>query len=392
MILTIPRLQLLDALRAAESSLPKASSSILLGTYHLTFSKSKLRIETYNGVSGYRAFLSIQNDNDFSFCLPSDVGSSDKRGRVVEVLSALSDMEINLSIDNHILTISGDRATLKFQVYDDQDYPNLDQYLIDCNKKPEGVVCDVVKRDYFKLCLEKLRPCIPNDRDKRDSVLGGFILRQEYLWATDGHRLGWLPTPIFKSATIEFVVPSIVGNRKLEEIIPEADDLEVAYDPVSKIFQMQSVDTLVFVSTLIGAIPPVEKLSLGKTYNYTFEFSKFTLQRTIETLLLLSTHVFFERQGDTFTVSTANSNDTGVFDTDAQITQEVDSYKKDFPANGFRFSGFYLASLLRGLDGSRLLLKTCGATSPFLLELATNPEDQPAVKYILMPLQVNPNR
>lgn len=381
--ITISKMLFVDALKSAEPCIAKRDPG-LLSTFHLRFSLESLSIETYNGISGYRAFLNIENTSTFSFCLPYwIVSNSQEKPKVIDLISNIAELELQLSFDESKFTleIAANKFKLSIQVLSAQDYVCLDNYLLSCDQKSDSLVCDTINKAELKKIISKLLPSVSKNNLKLS--LQGICFKDGKIWATDGHKLTWIQSPIF-SDTKEILLNAFQLNALLSN---SNESLELAYDFNSNLFQIKSSSCLVFLHSISEQFPDCKRI-IPNSFSSRFLFPRNSLIRNVEFLSCLTNTIVFKIEGDSIVLKTRDVDQSFA---EVQTEGYIDYLAKEsFPEKTWGFNPQYLLDLTRTMEGEMLIFETNGYSTPFLISLESY-SSEIQNKSILMPIVVKVN-
>lgn len=372
---TVGKIALLKALNIVSRFAARSGSNNLTFTYiHFSVNKNNLMIEAFNGDAGYRTFVMITTESfDYDFCLPAILtGSTSRLESVINGFQATS-LEFTFPDDQESLVINGGTTTVLLALTSNQ-YPDLDQYLIDCEH--EETFCQSFDKNLLNETLTKLY--IATQKNAGPTVLSGIGFKDGFAGASNGHKLMWTPFPI--NSKIEFILPNI--KTSLDALMPNCSEVELKLDfRQNKLLQIESLrdelfPQIYFTRFLEGQYPDFIKL-VPKTTFFQIVLSKALLNANVEFISSFSINpiIIFHPKDDIVNLSSKKDINIAELEMAAQITGD---------AKPFAFFCQYVSELLSVFKSDTVRISGSSSTSPFLIE---STDENESIRSILMPVQ-----
>ena len=372
---SIGKIALLKALSILSRFAARSGSSNLTYTYiHFVVNEDNLMIEAFNGDAGYRTFVMITTESfDYDFCLPAILtGSTSRLESVINGFQTTS-LDFAFPDDQESLVINGGTTTVVLPLILNE-YPNLDQYLIQCEH--EEAFCQTFDKKLLNETLAKLY--ISTQKNDTASVLSGIAFKDGFAGATNGHKLTWTPFPI--DSKTEFILPNI--KTSLDTLMPNCLEVELKLDfRQNKLLQIEalrdeSFPQIFFTRFLDGQYPDFIKL-VPKTTSFSIVLSKALLNANVEFIASFSINpiIIFHPKDDIVKLSSKKDINIARLEMKAEITGDT---------KPFAFSCQYLSELLSIFKSDTVRILGSSSTSPFLIE---STDENESIRSLLMPIQ-----
>ena len=293
--------------------------------------------------------------------------------KLVEILRALPEGEVTLSMQDKRLQVKSGRSRFTLQTLPAEDFPRL--------SRPAG---DVSKFSLPQKSLRKLLALVQYAMAQQDIryYLNGLLLvvedKQLKLIATDGHRLAYCSTQLDAELPRQEVIVPRKTVLELSKLLADTDapvDIEISATQAA--FSFANIE---LVSKLVDGKFPDYTRVIPVGHKNGFSIGREVLRQALQRAAILSNEKF---RGVRWVLSDGSLKiiSSNTEQEEAEETLEV-AYKGDALDIGFNVN--YLLDVLNNVSGSDVECLFGDAASSALLSFPSEAE----FKYVVMPMRI----
>ncbi len=295
---------------------------------------------------------------------------------IIRKLPDGSDVEIELSADGNLMTVTAGRSKFKLSCLPTADFPEIGSGDLPASfSVPAADLRALIDRTKFAMSTEETRYYLNGIYLHEAEQEGVKVLRAV---ATDGHRLARFEMPLPEGAA---GMPDVIFPRKavgeLRKLIDEAADaIEISLSESKIRF---TFDHVVLSSKLIDGTFPDYQRVIPEGNDKIVEIDSKLFTGAIDRVSTISDGksraVKVSLQGKTMTLS-ASSPDAGSATEEVEVNGDSDIE--------IGFNAKYLLDITSQIEGEGCRLTLADAASPTIIQ----DNSDPSALYVLMPLRV----